>query len=49
MPHRDLPDRDLHDRDLRATLQRDGMMRAANFRWDDCAAAHAKTYREAAR
>ncbi len=42
-------ERALHDRDLRATLQRDGMLRAAKFRWDDCAAAHAKTYREAAR
>jgi glycosyltransferase involved in cell wall biosynthesis len=42
-------ERALHDRLLRETLRRDGMLRAAKFRWDDCAAAHAALYREAAR
>ena len=42
-------ERAMHDRAVRATLRTDGMKRAATFRWDDCAAAHAKIYREAVR
>ncbi len=40
--------RALSDRQLRDRLQHDGLARASTFRWEDCAAAHAAVYREAA-
>jgi glycosyltransferase involved in cell wall biosynthesis len=40
--------RALADRQLRDRLQRGGIARASTFRWEDCAAAHAAVYREAA-
>ena len=40
--------RALADRELRDRLHRGGLARAAMFRWDDCASAHAAVYREAA-
>lgn len=39
----------LGDATLRDGLSRKGLLRAQAFRWDDCAAAHAKVYREALR
>ena len=42
-------ERMIGDATLRAGLSRQGLARASAFRWDDCAAAHAKAYREALR
>ena len=40
-------ERMLGDAAMRAGMSRRGLVRASAFRWDDCAAAHAKVYREA--